>query len=417
MINKQSHLDLVASKLLADAVVSQFPGVVVLHAQADTYGFSCTFRTKQPIHVEMLSFLEQSIKTTLKSSQVKSFEMVRDVAVNYLIHKGNKTSAQQIKECAPGQLLTILELPSYVDAVEEEIDLEAVLAKLQCVKLLEIEDVKTLEALHRMHQYLVKGISAEDPQSLKVSVKQIKEAKASYHVEVLKKQGMLASTSHGAIITLSKAVAYRQRVCDQLKMLIEAQGFQEICLHQQYDEKDLHDLMVSEPPILPKQVFFFDWNNTSLDSQEKELGLYSLETSLALTMLQKFTGQPDPQVLENVIGMIDGLFRTWELSYVLSFSSYMEKEKKQIASRDVLESCLKQRKLDHHIQSELSDPKMKGEECQLVFSVQDSFGRNWDLITAQIHGKKGRFHLEVQLISLDRLVALFQDVNKVFSKT
>ena len=87
MINKKHIEDLVASKVLASAIVAQFSGVSIIEARDDTYGFSCYFRSNQPIHPDLFPYLEQTIKQILDSGQIKSQEMVRDVAVNYLKHK------------------------------------------------------------------------------------------------------------------------------------------------------------------------------------------------------------------------------------------------------------------------------------------------------------------------------------------
>jgi hypothetical protein len=152
-----------------------------------------------------------------------------------------------------------------------------------------------------------------------------------------------------------------------------------------------------------------------MDSLEKDLGLYSLEKNLSLVFLENIDNSTYLNSVKEIISLIDSLFRTWQLPYSLFFNSYVEKEKKQINPEAVFRKILVELGLDNKVEESKEKQTLKGQECQFVFTAEDAFGRAWDLFTIEIKGKKHPIYLEGKLISVERLIAILQDVNKIFS--
>lgn len=414
MINKRHLEDLLASKFLASAILSQFSGVSILEARDDTYGFSCYFKAKQVIHEDLFPYLEQTIKRLIESSQIKCQEMVRDVAINYLKHKGFKTRAEELKDYHQNQILSVLEIGSFVDAVEEELSFEDLLPTLQCFKIIHLQTINSPEQSPSSHHFLLKGICAEDSASLKLQVKKIKEARAGFHLDVMQKNSYVAKFE-GLLIELPKSVAFKRNLCGKINAVLEERGYKEIDFSSDLEAVDFKELLFTKPCVVDNKLYFYDNCSTEIFSLEQDLGLYSLVKSKSVTFIDKIETTQNTASIKEMILLVDSLFKSWKLDYKISFYTYLEREKKLIDAKALFQECLQQAHLDNKNEEEGQAESMKGQECQMVFSVEDGFGRVWDLVTLEIQGKKQFFYLEGKLVSIQRLMALLQDVNKFFS--
>jgi hypothetical protein len=413
MINKNYLVDLLASKFLASAIYSQFSSVSILEARADTYGFSCCFKSKQNIHEDLFPFLEQTIKQLTESSEIRCQEMVRDVAINFLKHKGFKKKAEECCELHQNQLLSVLEIGGYVDAFEEEISLEELLPQLKYFKILDLSTGDSLDGSPSCY-YTIKGICAKEASCLKKQVKQIKEAKAKFHVNALLKCSFLAKCAE-RFVELSRGVAYKKELCKQVISVFETHRYTEVTFFDEPDEAFLEKLVLSKPYSQNLKLYFFETCSTFIDSLEKDLGLYSLEKNLSAVFLENIDNSTYLNSVKQIISLIDSLFRNWQLPYSLFFNCYVEKEKKQINSQAVFQKILTELELDNKVEESREKQILKGQECQLVFAAEDAFGRAWDLFTIEIKGKKHPIYLESKLVSVERLIAILQDINKIFS--
>ena len=413
MINKKHIEDLVASKVLASAIVAQFSGVSIIEARDDTYGFSCYFRSNQPIHPDLFPYLEQTIKQILDSGKIKSQEMVRDVAVNYLKHKGFKKRAEELKEAQQNQLFTVLDIAGYVDAIEEEINLEDIMLKLKHFKVIQLESIDSPEMSTSSRHFLLKAVCEKDSSALKQRLKSIKEAKACYHLELMQKRSFLEK--HGDVcILMPKGIGLKKELQNKLETLLDSHQFNQIEFLCELESFVLDELAFSKTFPLEKKPYFFHTTTTELASLEQDLGLYSLEKNQSITFLDKADVVKDLGAIEQMILLIDSLFKILSLEYTISFNPYIEREKKQIDALGAFSECLKKLNFEDKLACDFAEKSFKGAECQMVFSVIDGFGRSWDLVFLEIRGKKQRFYLEGKLLSFERLIAVLQDVNKIF---
>lgn len=414
MINKRHLEDLLASKFLASAIQSQFSGVSILEARDDTYGFSCYFRSKQAIHEDLFPYLEQTIKQLIETSQAKCQEMVRDVAINYLKHKGFKKRAEELQECHQNQLLSVLEIGSFVDAVEEELSIKDLLPALKHFKIIHLQTINSPDQSPSSHHFLLKGICASDPNSLKLQVKKIKEAKSGFHLDVMKKHSFVAKFE-GVLIELPKSINFKRNLCEKISSTLQDYKYKEIAFPCDLESIDFKELLFTKPCPVDNKLYFYGTSSTEIFSLEQDLGLYALEKSQNVTFIDKVEAVQITKWIKEMILLIDSLFKSWNLDYQISFYTYVEREKKAVDAKALFEECLQQLHLDCKIKQEDHGESIKGQECQMVFSVEDGFGRVWDLVMFEIQGKKQTFYLEGKLVSIQRLMALLQDVNKIFS--
>ena len=409
MINKKYLEDLLASKVLASAIFSQLSGVAILEASEDTYGFSCCFRSKQQVHPDLFPYIEQTFKQLVDTNQIKTQEMVRDVAINYLKYKGFQKKAEELRESHPQQVLTILEIGGYVDAVEEELSLDELLPSIKHVKILQAHPLTSSS-----NQFLIKAVCAQDSSSLKQQLKQIKTAKTNDHLSVFQKQGLISDHLE-CLVELPKGVAIKREYYIKIVSIFHQHGYQEIFLTRDLEVQALQQLLFATSIVPSGHVYFADLYSTSIDSLEKDLGLYSLELTQAVTFMSKVEDIKNGISIKKTLTLIDTLFKSFGLEYKISFRPYLEHEKKSIDAQALLLESVHCLNLVDKLDDSFLTKAIKGQECQMLFSVEDPLGRLWDLISLEVQGKKENYYLEGKLISLERLLALLQDVNKIFS--
>jgi len=104
-----------AAELLASVVIDLFPGALLVRAVATEQGFYCDIVASQTIDDYALPLLEEKMRGEAKKGlTVRSLDMMREVAVNYLSHKGQPIRGQEVG-MAKENIVSLIQIGDFCD--------------------------------------------------------------------------------------------------------------------------------------------------------------------------------------------------------------------------------------------------------------------------------------------------------------
>lgn len=104
-----------AAELLASVIVDLFPGALLVQAVATELGFYCDIVASQNIDDYALPLIEEKMRGLAKQKLVvRPLEMMREVAVNYLQHKGQAIRAQEVAH-AQDNIVSLIQIGDFCD--------------------------------------------------------------------------------------------------------------------------------------------------------------------------------------------------------------------------------------------------------------------------------------------------------------
>jgi threonyl-tRNA synthetase len=169
-----------AAEVLALTALELFPGALLIQCAATENGFYCDLLASQPIDDYAVPLLEESMRKTIKASiEVRSLDMMREVAVGYLEHKGHPLRAEAV-EVAPENIVSLIQIGEFCDYCPSPYVTNT--SEVAAFKVLRVErlfrdlDNGQSEEFKRIH-----GIVASDKQALKKMVKAYQAGKKTDH--------------------------------------------------------------------------------------------------------------------------------------------------------------------------------------------------------------------------------------------
>ena len=385
--------NLLSSKILAASLLLNDRSLVVIESKADTFGFSCRFHSKYPLPKEQISHIEHLMRDVVSKNKIKIVSMVKEVAVNYLIHRGEKKLAQRIKTL-DNRLLTLIEIDHFIDLIEEEMEFD--LDETVLFKILDLTSYEPSKDDFYAQQYIIKGCCGSDQSEIKNQAKIYKEFLENNHLAQGKKRGFLDTTFFDGFetcVVLEKGVQEINRVKALFKNKLSNFGFKEITLSLETDEMSLFFLRFFEQH--KGGVFFDEKFSTKIDQNEKGLGLFSLQSTSGVCVVDLFNEKKALDFTRLVTEFLNSL--GYHLYYQLE--PYTEPKKKEFLTREFW-------KKNFSFELQSTDSYHKGEECNLVVYGKDFLGRLWEIGFFEITGKKAPYQISFHLISYELLLAL-----------
>lgn len=212
-----------AAQLLAYSVIDLFPGAQLVQAIATEQGFYCDIIASQPIDDYALPLIEEKMRALAKQDlEVRLLEMMREVAANFLEHKGQLIRAEMVNH-AKENIVSILQIGDFCDY--------CLLPYISTTK--EVEFFKILNIEPNTH-YLaeegvvdvkrIQGIVSTDKQNLKKAVKAWQAGKKADHAKGI--FSFHEEVSDIAWTWDTKGVHFKDQLIDWWKKEHLQQGFQ-----------------------------------------------------------------------------------------------------------------------------------------------------------------------------------------------
>ena len=107
-----------AAELLALVVVDLFPGALLAESVATEFGFYCDIIAAQPIDDYAIPLLEEKMRSLAKQGlEVRSLDMMREVAANFLEHKGQPLRGKAAG-LANDNIISLIQIGDFCDYCE-----------------------------------------------------------------------------------------------------------------------------------------------------------------------------------------------------------------------------------------------------------------------------------------------------------
>jgi hypothetical protein len=386
-ISSQQDADHLAAKILAAVVSMKCPKASIIKARAESYGFCVELSWKETLSKDFLRFLEEDMISLLHKEEIKILEMLRDIASDFLHFHHQKRSAQRLRQWSNG-LVKVIQIGSYVDLLEEELDLQKALESLKAVKLLSLTQEFKKDAQGKEKFFLsIKGISDSHPALLKDKVKEMKEALKSSH---LKHTGLYTflPSEEGEGLILSPA---GRTLENQLLGLWKESFKKKHYLQVRFSDVDPK---VAEKHYLSSLSSFFYESFSRMQSfsfYESGLGLYGLKSWQSLVVVKKCESKLSASSTLSLISDLKEIVDVLKLELIVSC-----KEEKKFQSLEELEESIST--------GEFKYP--------LSFYVKDLFERHWEIARVEIEDKKNPCYVRMHLLSVERWMALLLDLSK-----
>ncbi|HEV8051876.1 MAG TPA: threonine--tRNA ligase [Parachlamydiaceae bacterium] len=189
-----------AAELLALVVTDLFPGALLARSVATEFGFFCDIIATQPIDDYALPLIEEKMRGYAKQNlEVKALDMMREVAANYLEHKGQSIRADAVRS-AKENIVSLIQIGDFADYCQLPYISEA--QEVESFKIFKIEPAvcfipeEGMVDVKRIH-----GTVSTDKQSLKKLVKALQAGRKSDHTNLPKERELFSF--HEEISTLS----------------------------------------------------------------------------------------------------------------------------------------------------------------------------------------------------------------------
>jgi threonyl-tRNA synthetase len=175
------------AELLALAVIDLFPGALLVESISTEQGFYCDIIAEQTIDNYAVPLIEEKMRALTKQNiEVRSIDMMREVAANFLEHKGQPFRADAVIT-ASNNIISLIQIGDFYDYCEPPYIQETHEAAF--FKIFSIEEVTRYTAerewikVKRIH-----GTVSTDKQSLKKHVKAIQAGKKGNHTRFFDKK-------------------------------------------------------------------------------------------------------------------------------------------------------------------------------------------------------------------------------------
>jgi len=226
-----------AAELLALVVIDLFPGALLVQSAATEFGFYCDIVADQPIDDYALPLLEEKMRSFAKRNlEVKELDMMREVAANYLEHKGQPYRADEAR-AAKANILSLIQIGEFCDYCPQPYVKGT--KELEFFKIFNVEKaVHYTSAQGLIDVKRIHGAVSTDKQSLKKLVKALQAGKKADHTKLAVEMDLFAFNEN-----LSSVSWVWKTNGTQLK---------EDLIKWWKDEHRLHDFSVVSTPALIK---------------------------------------------------------------------------------------------------------------------------------------------------------------------
>ena len=172
-----------AAELLAMVVTDLFPGALIAQSVATEFGFFCDIIATQPVDDYALPLLEEKMRGFAKQNlEVKTLDMMREVAANFLEHKGQPIRADAVRS-SKENIVSLIQIGDFSDycqlpyiAETQEVESFKIFKVEPAVCFIPEEGMVNVKRIH--------GTVATDKQSLKKLVKALQAGRKSDHTNL-----------------------------------------------------------------------------------------------------------------------------------------------------------------------------------------------------------------------------------------
>lgn len=169
-----------AAELLASVAIDLFPGALLFQCRSTEVGFYCDIVANQPIDHYALPLLEEKMRGLTKQNlEIRALDMMREVASNYLEHKGQSLRARSAAH-AKDNILSLIQIGDFCDYCQ--LPYIEHTGEAQFFKLVGIEEVvQYIPDEDSVKVKRISGIVSFDKSSLKKEMKALQAGKKADH--------------------------------------------------------------------------------------------------------------------------------------------------------------------------------------------------------------------------------------------
>lgn len=189
-----------AAELLALVVTDLFPGALIVQSIPTEFGFFCDVLATQPIDDYALPLIEEKMRGYVRQDiEVKTLDMMREVAANFLEHKGQTIRADAVRS-ASENIVNLIQIGDFHDycplpyiTETREVESFKIYGVEPAICFIPEEGVVDVKRIH--------GVVAADKQALKKLVKSLQAGKKADHTRSSGERGVFSF--HEEISSLS----------------------------------------------------------------------------------------------------------------------------------------------------------------------------------------------------------------------
>lgn len=361
------------AKCLAAALLSLFPQISILKAEASPRGFCCLFEGNELIHLSQFPFIEQKMRELVKQKEFQFFEMAKKSAIEFLHYHGRKKKALELKSWSEG-LVDLIKIGPFVDLMEKAEEKVSPAS----FKILSVEEKKQDLPQGNKNIFLIEAIAANDEKGLKEKVRLFKQLGEKFHIPVLLQQGIIEKQADKLLWT-EEGKEVQQTLKKGLEERFLKCGISRLCFITTFSNKDVFEYLQNtrKTACYYNEVYF-------LKSSEKE-GFFSLDTNHGYEFfLQHERGASMKKDLKN---FFDSFLEK------LPFNMHVdESDEYDLSSLEKnIDSLKEQETLLHHLYG------------------QDLFGSSWLLFKVEIKKAKSQNLCKISFVSIERFLGLLAE--------
>ena len=331
-------LRLSTAELLACSLCDLFPGTLLIGSVVTDIGFHYDCILKNPIDHSALPLIEERMRTLVRQDiPVKTLDMMRQNAVTFLAHQGQKLKAN-IASIMPNNVIQLIQIGNFVDICLPPYmtsTSEIASFRLQSIETLDVSIKKNDGVVTRIH-----GTAFPDNASLKQFIKRAEEAKKRDHKLIGKEMG-LYSFHHETEFCLwnPKGTILRELLKDWWNKILDNQEF----------------ALVTTMPMVPSAIVKTQKNDLSCHSEIENDDYLACSDPTPLHALMFATEQPTESELpiryramapitrnlsnEEVCGLLQS--RNCERDYAQTFCSPGQVAEELISSLQFIDKIIK----------------------------------------------------------------------------
>lgn len=410
MENLYSNSNQLGARLLAASILILDPKAQIHSAQAESYGFSCEFSTLNLFDNTKFPFLEEMMQSFVKKEEIKTFEMIRDSAVEFLIYHGQKRKGAELKQWENG-LVNVVQVGSFADVLEDEIDLDSLLDSLKFFKILECQAPSKLAEGRKT--FYIKGCASSSVFEMKEELKRIKSFKSDSHAFKGIKEGyfeFFEKDGQNSAVFFEKGEKVLSSLFTLVKDYFLSKRLSFIRVSAQFEEEsDQIECFSLAGFSYLKGWFFQDFISTSIDTKESDLGLFNIPQNTQISTFKKAVNEDLEKILFLHLSDVLELFETLGVEVGFKLVPFRKKISKKIDAFKIFSKFLSgcSSSLSHSVSQ-----YQKNSDYELVFTAKDFLEREWEIARCEIDDRKNPYYIRLDLLSLERVFAVLLDSSK-----
>jgi|GEM_PF-2949681 len=410
MENLYSNSNQLGARLLAASILILDPKALIHSAQAESYGFSCEFSTLNLFDQTKSPFLEEMMQSFVKKEEIKTLEMIRDSAVEFLIYHGQKRKGAELKQWANG-LVNVVQVGGFADVLEDEIELDSALDSLKFFKILEIE--APLKHPQGRKTFYIKAFAGSSAFEMKEKLKKIKSFKSDSHAFKGVKEGyfeFFEKNNQSGAIFFEKGERVVSSLFKFAKDFYLSKGLSFIRVSSQFEEEgDQMDCFSLSGFSYLKGWFFQDLISTSIETKEKDLGLFNLAQNTQVSTFKKAVNEDLEEILFSHLQDSLHLLETLGVKVCFKLTPFRKKTTKKVDAYQLFSRFLAESQSSLNIETA---PYQKNSDYELVFTAKDFLEREWEIARCEVDDRKNPYYIRFDILSLERVFALLLDTSK-----